>query len=315
MGLSVCLVTGGCGFVGSHLVDALLARGDAVRVLDDLSTGRRENLSEVESRVELIEGDLRDAAVVHRAVDGVEFVFHQGALASVPRSVKDPLSTHEVCVTGTLHVLEAARRHNVRRVIYAASSSAYGASSAVVKKETDLPAPISPYGAAKLCAELYCAAFTEVYGLETVRLRYFNVFGPRQDPDSPYSAVIPLFVTAMLEGRQPTIYGDGRQSRDFTYVQNVVQANLLAADAPGAAGKVYNIAMGQTTTLLELVQRLNALLDTHVEPVHAEPRCGDVRESRADISRAVEDLNYHPTIGFEEGIQRSIEYYRSLHRV
>jgi UDP-glucose 4-epimerase len=313
--LNDCLVTGGCGFIGSHLIDALLQRGDRVRVLDNLSTGRSENLSGTQQEVELIEADLRDAEAVDRAVQGTDLIFHQAALASVPRSVKDPLSTHAVCVTGTLNVLEAARRHDVRRVVYAASSSAYGASSAVVKKESDLPAPISPYGAAKLCGELYCAAYTQVYGLETVRLRYFNVFGPRQDPNSPYSAVIPLFVTAMLDGRQPVIYGDGRQSRDFTYVANVVQANLRAAEAPGAAGNVYNVAMGGSTTLLALVDQLNALLGTSIEPAHAAPRPGDVRESRADISWAVRDLGYEPTIGFNEGLERSIEYYRSLPRV
>lgn len=306
------LVTGGAGFIGSHIVDALVARGDHVKVLDNLSTGRLTNLEHHGSRVELIQGDLTDSEAVAEAVAGVDCIFHEAALASVPRSVERPLDTHEACVTGTVTLLDAARRAGVRRLVYAASSSAYGDQPTSSKRELDLPMPISPYGAAKLAAEFYCQAFTATYGFETVCLRYFNVFGPRQDPDSPYSAVIPLFITALVEGRRPTIFGDGHQSRDFTYVANVVDGNLLAADAEGAAGHVINVANGRTTSLLELLAALNDLLGTDVTPKHEPPRVGDVRESLADITLARKLLGYEPRIGLEEGLRRSIEYYRSL---
>jgi UDP-glucose 4-epimerase len=306
------LVTGGAGFIGSHIAEALLARGDRVRVLDNLSTGHRSNLDGLGQRLEFIEGDLLDAEAVARAVAGVDCIFHEAALASVPRSVEHPLDTNAACVTGTVVLLDAARRAGVRRVVYAASSSAYGDQPTSSKRETDLPAPLSPYAAAKLAAEYYCRVFTATYGLETVALRYFNVFGPRQDPDSPYSAVIPLFITAMLSGRQPTIFGDGRQSRDFSFVANAVQANLLAADAPGVAGRVFNIATGRNTDLLTLVDVLNRLLGTHVQPRHAPPRVGDVRESLADITQARNLLGYEPQVDFEEGLRRSIAYYRTL---
>ncbi len=310
--MSNVLVTGGAGFIGSHLVDALLARGDHVRVFDNFSTGNRANLDTNHPRLEIVEGDLTDPQAVTQAVEGIEVVFHQAALSSVPRSVERPLDTHAACVTGTLYLLDAARRAGVRRLVYAASSSAYGDQPTSSKRETDLPAPISPYGAAKLAAEYYCQAFTATYGFETVALRYFNVFGPRQDPGSPYSAVIPLFITAILKGQQPKIYGDGHQSRDFCFVTNVVHANLLAADAPGAAGKVFNIACGQTTSLLQLLDKLNRLLGTDVKPIHEPPRAGDVRESLADISQARRILGYEPQVGFDEGLGRSIEYYRQL---
>lgn len=306
------LVTGGAGFIGSHIAEALVRRGDRVRVLDNLSTGHRANLDPCQGKAELIEGDLTDRAAVARAVEGVECIFHQAALASVPRSVEAPLDTHAACVTGTLNLLDAARRAGVRRLVYAASSSAYGDRPTSPKRETDLPAPISPYGAAKLAAELYCHAFTATYGFETVALRYFNVFGPRQDPDSPYSAVIPLFITALLSGKRPTIYGDGGQSRDFTFVANVVHGNLLAADAPGAAGRVFNVANGRSTSLLSLLQQLNRLLETDIQPIHAPARVGDIRESLADISAAREVLKYEPQVEFEEGLKRSIGYYREL---
>jgi UDP-glucose 4-epimerase len=305
------LVTGGAGFIGSHIATALTERGDRVRVLDNLSTGHRLNLAHIESKVEFIEGDLTDRDAVARAVVGVECVFHQAALASVPRSVEAPLDTNAACVTGTVSLLDAARRAGVRRVVYAASSSAYGDQPTSPKRETDLPAPISPYGAAKLAAEYYCRAFTATYGFETVALRYFNVFGPRQDPASPYSAVIPLFITALLSGKQPVVYGDGGQSRDFTYVANVVHANLLAADAKGASGRVFNIANGRATSLLELLRQLNALLGTNVQPDHRPPRPGDIRESLADISAARTVLGYEPQVPFDEGLKRSIDYYRS----
>jgi UDP-glucose 4-epimerase len=306
------LVTGGAGFIGCHIAAALVARGDCVRVLDNFSTGHRSNLAEISDRIELIEGDLLDPRAVAGAVAGVECVFHEAALASVPRSIEDPLATHAACVTGTLQLLDAARRAGVRRVVYAASSSAYGDQPTSSKRETDLPGPLSPYAAAKLSGEYYCRAFAASYGLETVALRYFNVFGPRQDPDSPYSAVIPLFITAMLSAAQPVIYGDGRQSRDFTFVANVVQANLLAADAADISGRVLNVANGKNTELLTLIDILNRLLGTQVRPRHAPPRPGDVRESLADISQARRLLGYEPAVDFEEGLRRSIAYYRSL---
>jgi UDP-glucose 4-epimerase len=304
------LVTGGAGFIGSNLVEALVRRGDRVRVLDNLSSGSLSNLAEWREQVEFVRGDLLNPADVARAVEGVEVVFHQAALASVPLSMERPLDTHAACATGTLAVLDAARRAGVRRVVYAASSSAYGDTPTSSKRETDLPAPISPYGAAKLAGEYYCQAVHAAFGLETVCLRYFNVFGPRQDPGSPYSAVIPLFITALLAGKQPTVYGDGRQSRDFSFVGNAVHANLLAADAPGVAGRVFNIADGRSITLLHLIDTLNRLLGTDVPPKFAPPRPGDIRESLADITLARTLLGYEPAVDFEEGLKRSIGYYR-----
>jgi UDP-glucose 4-epimerase len=304
-----CLVTGGAGFIGSHLVDALLARGHDVRVLDNFSTGSRDNLADAWGRVEVVEGDLTRPDDVGRAAEGAEVIFHQGALASVPRSVADPVATHAACATGTLNVLQAARAAGARRVVYAASSSAYGNSTAALKREDDPVRPLSPYAVAKLAGEHYCAAFHEVYGLETVRLRYFNVFGPRQAPGSPYSAVIPRFIEAMAAGRRPTVYGDGLQARDFTYVDNVVQANLLAAEAPRAAGRLYNVACGRSTSLLTLIAALSELLGTDLEPAYAEPRPGDVRDSLADVSRARQELGYCPSVGLMEGLRRCVAYY------
>jgi UDP-glucose 4-epimerase len=306
------LVTGGAGFIGSHIAEALVQRGDRVRVLDNLSTGHRANLEPCGDALEFIEGDVADPTAVAEAVRGVDCIFHEAALASVPRSVEAPLDTNAACVTGTVTLLDAARRAGVRRLVYAASSSAYGDRPSSPKRETDLPAPISPYGAAKLAAEYYCQAFTATYGFETVALRYFNVFGPRQDPDSPYSAVIPLFITALLAGKRPTVYGDGQQSRDFTFVANVVHGNLLAADAPNAAGRMFNLANGRATSLLSLISQLNELLGTQVEPIHAPPRVGDIKESLADISAARQALGYEPQVGFEEGLRQSIGYYREL---
>ena len=306
------LVTGGAGFIGSHLATALVERGDRVRVLDDLSTGFLSNLDHIRDRIEFLEGSVTDAEMVAAAVHGVDCIFHEAALASVPRSVEKPLDTNAACVTGTVTLLDAARRAGVRRLVYAGSSSAYGDQPFSSKRESDLPAPISPYGAAKLAAELYCQAFTATYGFETVTIRYFNVFGPRQDPGSPYSAVIPLFITAILSGRRPVIYGDGLQSRDFTYVANVVHANLLAADAPGVAGRVFNAANGRSINLLELLAALNRLLGTDVRPIHQPPRPGDVRESLADIYQARKLLGYEPQVDFHEGLRRSIDYYRRL---
>jgi len=306
------LVTGGAGFIGSHIATALNERGDRVRVLDNLSAGKLENLEHIAGQIDWIEGDILSTVDVERAVDGVEIVFHHAALASVPRSVEKPLDTHEHCATGTLNVLDAARRADVRRVVYAASSSAYGDQPAPVKRESDLLAPLSPYAAAKLAGEMYCQAFAASYGLETVCLRYFNVFGPRQDPDSEYSAVIPKFVTRMLQGDSPIIFGDGKQSRDFIYIDDVVQGNLAAASAEGVAGRCFNMACGRQTSLLELVEALNRVLGTHIEPQFEAPRPGDVRDSLADITLARELLGYKPEIDFEEGLCRSIEYYRSI---
>jgi len=310
--MTVCLVTGGAGFIGSHLVEALVEANHLVRVFDNFSTGDTTNLDGVRDRIEVIEGNLTDLEAVRQATRGAEVVFHQAALASVPRSVADPLATHAACADGTLHVLQAAREAGVRRVVYAASSSAYGASTKLPKSETDPTLPLSPYAAAKLAGEHYCAAFTQVYGLETVRLRYFNVFGPRQSPDSGYAAVIPLFLQAMLEGRSPHVHGDGQQSRDFTFVEDAVQANLLAAEVPGVSGKVYNIACGRRTSLLELIALINRLLGTDILPSYRDPRPGDVRHSQADITRAQAELGYQPRIDIEAGLRRCLDYLRGF---
>ncbi|HXG12891.1 MAG TPA: SDR family oxidoreductase [Gemmataceae bacterium] len=306
----LCLVTGGAGFIGSHLVEALAAQGRPVRVFDNFSTGLRSNLAAVRPAPEIMEGDLTDPAAVERAVAGAEVVFHLGALASVQRSLEAPAESHAVCATGTLHVLEAARRRGVRRVVYAASASAYGIPAGPVQSETDPLRALSPYAAAKLAGEFYAEAFAVSFGLETVRLRFFNIFGPRQRPDSPYSGVISIFAAAMTAGRAPTIHGDGQQSRDFTYVADVVQALLKAADAPGAAGQVYNVGTGHGVNLLELVATLNRLLGTNLVPQHGPPRPGDVRHSRADISRARRELGYEPAVSFEEGLRRTLQWLR-----
>jgi len=306
------LVTGGAGFIGSHIVDALLSRGDSVRVLDNMSTGRSVNLTHVIDDIEFMQADITDTDAVKRAVEGVDCIFHQAALASVPRSIESPLETHHVCATGTLNLLNAAHRAGVRRLVYAASSSCYGNQPNATNRESDACAPLSPYAGAKLAGEQYCRVFYETYGLETVALRYFNVFGPRQDPDSPYSAVIPLFITWMLQGKQPTVYGDGKQSRDFTYVGNVVQGNLLAADAPAAAGQSMNLARGRSVSLLQLIELLNQYLGLQLAADHQPARVGDIRDSMADISIARKLLDYEPDIEFEEGLRLSIDYYRDM---
>jgi UDP-glucose 4-epimerase len=306
------LVTGGAGFIGSHIVAALVRRGDTVRVLDNFGTGKRANLATFAGKVELIEADLNDSAAVARAVAGCEVVFHEAALASVPLSVERPLDSHAACATGTLNVLDQARRAGVRRFVYAASSSAYGNQPSPRKMETDLPSILSPYAAAKLTGELYCQAFWHSYGLETVCLRYFNVFGPRQDPKGPYAAVIPLFIKSILSGSRPTIYGDGLQTRDFTYVENVAQANLKAAAAPAeAAGRVFNVGNGEAVSLLELLKSLNELMGGMIEPIFAPARTGDVRDSLADISLARRILGYEPTVDLRTGLKPTIEYYRA----
>ncbi len=306
------LVTGGAGFIGSHIATSLADRGDQVRVLDNLSSGSRKNLAHLGGNVELVQGDLLNMAEVERAIAGIDIVFHQAALASVPRSVETPHDTHAVCVTGTLNLLEAARKGGVRRVVFAGSSSVYGNEPATSKRETDVLSPLSPYAAAKMAGEAYCQSFTACYGLETVVLRYFNVFGPRQDPHSEYSAVIPKFVAMMLAGKRPNVFGDGKQSRDFTYVEDVVRGNLLAAAAKNAAGRVFNIACGRQQSLLELIASINRVLGTSIEPIFESARAGDVRESLADIAAARVVLGYEPGIEFEDGLRRSIEYYRAI---
>jgi UDP-glucose 4-epimerase len=309
---NLALVTGGAGFIGSHLVEGLAARGVPVRVLDDFNTGLRENLAGVRPAPEIIAGDVGDAATVSRAVQGASAVFHLAALASVQKSVEAPAETHRVCDLGSLQVLDAARRAGVRRVVYAGSSSAYGIPAGDVQTEDDPVAPLSPYAAAKLAGEMYAQAFATTYGLETVRLRFFNIFGPRQRADSPYSGVIALFVAALTAGRSPTIYGDGLQSRDFTYVTDVVQALLRAAEVPGISGRVYNIGTGRSVSVLDLLAALNRQLGTQVAAQHAPARAGDVRHSRADIGRARRELGYEPAVAFEQGLAETLRWYRTL---
>jgi UDP-glucose 4-epimerase len=308
----LCLVTGGAGFIGSHLVEALARQGRRVRVLDNFRTGLRSNLDGIRPAPEIVEADLTDGAAVARATAGVGRVFHLGALASVQLSVEDPSASHAVCATGTLNVLDAARRSGVRRVVYAASSSAYGIPVGDVQTEDDPVRPLSPYAAAKLAGELYCEAFAATYGLETVRVRFFNIFGPHQRADSPYSGVIALFTAAMTAGRPPTVYGDGKQSRDFTYVADAVQALVKASAAPGVSGRVYNVGTGRSVTVLELAAALNRLLGTDLPVKHSPARAGDVRHSRADISRARRDLGYEPAVSFEDGLAQTLAWYRQL---
>lgn len=309
------LVTGGAGFIGSHLATKLVEQGHKVRVLDNLCTGSLKNLAHIDGHYEFLEGDLCDRCKVEQAVADVEIIFHEAALASVPRSVERPLDTHHACVTGTIQLLDAARRAGVRRVVYAGSSSAYGNQKTMPKHEGQVPQVLSPYAAAKLAAELYCEAFASTYGLETVRLRYFNVFGPRQDPNSPYSAVIPRFVAALLNGDQPVIYGDGSQSRDFTFVDNVVHANLLAAQANGVSGRVYNAACGQTLDLITLLRMICERLNAPFAPHFAAARVGDVQHSWADISAAERDLGYSVQVPVVEGLAQTVDWYVEQHRI
>jgi UDP-glucose 4-epimerase len=306
------LVTGGAGFIGSHLVEALLAKGARVRVIDNLVTGRRANLAHLAGRFEMIEADLADYKSMRPAFDGVPVVFHQAAVPSVPRSIDDPRLNHESNVNGTFNVLMAAREAGVRRVVYAASSSAYGGIAELPKREEMAPAPLSPYAVAKLVGEYYCQVFSRVYGLETVGLRYFNVFGPRQDPTSPYSGVISKFITTLLAGGTPVIYGDGEQTRDFTYVDHVIAANLRAAEMEDARGQVINIGTGERVTLNELLAELQRITGTeHLAAEYRETRPGDPRHSQADISRARELLGYEPRLQLGEGLARTVEWYRT----
>jgi nucleoside-diphosphate-sugar epimerase len=304
------VVTGGAGFIGSHLVEALVRRGSRVRVVDSLVTGHTRNLEHLDG-IEFLHGDLADFDVARRALDGATYVFHQAAIPSVPRSVRDPIESHRANVDATLNVLVAARDAGVTRVVYAASSSVYGNSDTLPKHEDLPPSPLSPYALQKLIGEDYMRLFFELYGLETVAIRYFNVFGPRQDPSSPYSGVISLFITALLSGERPTIYGDGEQTRDFTYVANVVDGVLRAAEAPDAAGRVINVATGTRISLNALLETLARILGVSADARHVEPRAGDVRDSQADIRRARALLGYEPKVGLEEGLRETIAWYRT----
>ncbi len=307
------VVTGAAGFIGSHLAERLLRDGQRVRVIDNLLTGRQENLDflrSLDGDLHIRIGDINELEALRKIVDGADYVLHQAALPSVPRSLADPLETHLHCVTGALSLFVAARDAGVKRVVYAASSSAYGDQAGDFKSESMPPAPISPYAAAKLAGELYAAAFSRSYGLETVSLRYFNVFGPRQDPRSTYAAVIPKFISAMLRDQRPTIYGDGAQSRDFTYIDNVTEGLLLACDAPGAVGETINLASGGRVFINDLVARLNQLLGTDLAPRRGPERPGDIKHSRADIAKARALLGYEPAVSFDEGLRRTVAWYR-----
>ncbi len=305
------LVAGGAGFIGSNIVEFLVNKGEPVRVVDDFSTGKRENLAPFLDKIELIEGDLSDTEVCARAVRDVDYVLHQAAVPSVPRSVADPILNHRANVTATVNLLIAARDACVKRFVFASSSSVYGDQSQEVKTEDLVLSPLSPYAAAKAACEHYLQAFSSCYGMETVSLRYFNVFGPRQDPDSPYSAVIPLFITSIMQGRRPIVHGDGLQARDFTFVENNVRANILAATADFVAkGQVYNIACGESYNLLELLYAINKAFGTDIKPEHAPPRVGDIRISKAGITRARKDFGYEVTVPFEKGLERTIAWYR-----
>lgn len=305
------IVTGGAGFIGSHIAERLLKDGHHVRIVDNLCTGSLKNIEHLSGNLEFHQVSITDKPALDKIFAGASVVFHQAALASVPRSVEDPLTTNDYCVTGTLNVLVAARDARVRRVVYAASSSAYGDQPGDTKDESMAPAPISPYGVAKLAAEYYCNAFTAVYGLSTVCLRYFNVFGPRQDPTSQYAAVIPLFITAMLKGKHPVIFGDGSQSRDFTYIDNVVHGNLLAATSPDASGQTMNLATGGSVSLLELVEKINHILGTNITAIHDQPRPGDILHSRANIDKARDLLDFSPIVDFDKGLAQTVAWYQS----
>lgn len=304
------LVTGGAGFIGSNIVVELLKRDNQVRVLDNFSTGRRENLNAFLTDIELIEGDIRSLSTVYRAVDDVDFVLHQAALPSVPRSIADPVTTNEVNIIGTVNMLIAARDRGVRRVIYASSSSVYGNDPRQPKHEDMRPRPMSPYAISKLAGEVYCSVFTHLYGLDTVILRYFNIFGPRQDPTSEYSAVIPKFISLMLNDKHPSIFGDGKQTRDFTFVENVVVANINACESEKLPNeRIFNCASGNQISIQELVIELNRILGRDINPVFADSRPGDVRHSYADVSRAVHYLDYEPSVQFQEGLKRTVEWF------
>ena len=305
------LVTGGAGFIGSHIVGELVTGGEGVRVIDNLSTGTRENLLSVMDKIEFIEGDLRDPEVTARVVEGVDFVLHQAAIPSVPRSIKDPTGSTENNLNATLNLLVAARDAGVKRVVYASSSSVYGDSPTLPKEEDFIPAPLSPYAASKLAGEYYCQVFHHVYGLETVCLRYFNVFGPRQDPLSEYAAVIPKFITMALDRKPLLVYGDGEQSRDFLLVANVVEANLLACVAEGAAGEQFNVGCGERISLNQLIEELKAIVDDDLKVEYTAPRSGDIRHSLADIEKTHRLLGYETIVPFGEGLHRTVEWFKA----
>ncbi len=304
------LVTGGAGFIGSHLVTQLIHRGHTVRVVDNLITGKRRNLDHVPG-VEFVEGDLADISVATRAVEGMDYVLHQAAIPSVPRSVKDPISSNRANIDASVNVLVAARDAGVKRLVYAGSSAAYGDTPTLPKREDMPTSPLSPYALQKLVSEQYGQLFTQLYGFETVTIRYFNVFGPRQDPGSPYSGVISLFASALLEGRQPVIYGDGEQTRDFTYVANVVDGVLRAVETPKASGHVINVATGGRISLNALLRAMNKIVGTSLQPIYQEPRAGDVRDSQADITKAKTLLGYTPIVSLEEGLEKTLEWCRT----
>jgi len=308
--MSLSLITGGAGFIGSNMVRFLLEKGEKVRVLDNFETGKHENLDEVKNDIEVIEGDIRDQEVVAKAVDGAEIVYHLAALGSVPRSIKDPKTTHDVNVNGTFNMIEAGRSAGVRRMVFASSSSVYG-QSPVLPQHEGLPiAPIRPYGATKAIAEIYFRAFYETYKFESICLRYYNVFGPRQDPNSQYAAAIPLFVSALLKDEAPGIFDDGEQSRGFTYIDNVLNANWLAANAKEACGEALNISTKNAVTVNTVVNTIKELLGKDIAPKYLPPRFGDIKHSLADVSRAKEVIGYEPTIGFDEGIRKAIDWYK-----
>jgi len=309
------LITGGAGFIGSHVAERLLKDGHRVRVFDNFSSGTRENLAFAkgrEDRFEVVEGDLRDLAAVERAARGAEVIYHQAAMRSVPRSVDDPLGANDNNVNGTLHVLEAARRHGVRRVVYASSSSVYGDNPELPKREDHVMAPISPYAVSKAAGEHYARVWARLYGVETVGLRYFNVFGPRQDPASEYAAVLPRFILWALRGTPLEVHGDGSQSRDFTFIENVVEANLLAGQAPGVGGEAFNVGCGERTSLLDVVGMLEGIIGRPVERRHSPARGGDVPHTIADVSKAKRLLGYTPLVGFSEGFRRTVDYFRAF---
>jgi len=308
--MAVYVVTGGGGFIGSHIVEELLRRGETTKVIDNFSTGKRENVAPFRNHAEIIEADIAEAKNLAQLLKGAEYVIHQAAIPSVPKSILDPMKSHHANVNGTLNLLVACREAGVKRVVYASSSSLYGDSPTLPKHEGMMPNPLSPYGAQKLFGEMYCQVFTKAYGLETVSLRYFNVFGPRQDATSQYSGVLALFIPAVLQDRRPTIHGDGLQSRDFTYVQNVVEANLLACTATGAQGQAFNIACGDRITVNSMLQQINSITGKEISPIHAEPRQGDIKHSQADITRARERLGYAPKVSFKDGLAQTIEWYR-----
>jgi nucleoside-diphosphate-sugar epimerase len=309
------LITGGAGFIGSNLAEHLVRQGRSVRILDNFFTGKRENLRSFEKKAEIIEGDLRNVEHVRRAVAGVRYILHIGALPSVPRSVEDPQTAHDININGTLNVLIAARDAKCQRVVFSSSSSVYGDTPVLPKREDMLPSPLSPYAVHKITGEYYCRIFWQLYGLETVSLRYFNVFGPRQDPQSEYAAVIPRFITAILKGEPPTVYGDGQQSRDFSHIENVIEANLAACEAPKEAlGESFNIACGARITLLELIATINRIIGRNVKLQFAPPRPGDILHSQADITKAAKLLAWKPRVDFRTGIEKAIDWYRQTER-